>query len=82
MSTIEKIITKLKRRPSDFKWKDVTKILLHFEYHQLEGGGSRIKFYNNEKNSLLNIHKPHNPKTLRPYQVDSILSRLKEDGYI
>ncbi|MCP3891672.1 MAG: type II toxin-antitoxin system HicA family toxin [Desulfobulbaceae bacterium] len=82
MPALSKALDKLQNKPTDFKWPQVERIMLHFGYKLLQGDGSRVKFYNKEKNSLLLLHKPHNPKTLRPYQVDLIINKLKEDGYI
>lgn len=82
MSAIFKAIEKLKRRPSDLKWNEVSKIMGHYGYEILQGKGSRIKFYHSEKDSLVSLHKPHNPKTLRLYQIDMIINRLEEDGLI
>jgi len=56
--------------------------MTHFGYELIQGDGSKAKFFNKDKRSLLLIHKPHNPKTLRPYQVKEIVAKLKEDGYL
>jgi len=56
--------------------------MLYFGYKKLEGDGSRVKFYHKEKNELLSLHKPHNPKTLRLYQINKAISRLERDGFL
>lgn len=82
MSAITKSINRLKSKPKDLKWSEVTRVMGNFGYNVLEGSGSRMKFYHPEKDTLVSLHKPHNPKTLRPYQIEEILSRLEEDGFI
>jgi len=70
VSKIKKALAKIQSKPTNFTWNDLVRIMLYFGYQQLEGSGSRVKFYHQKKDTLLNIHKPHNPKTLRPYQID------------
>lgn len=82
MSKISKALAKIQTKPTDFTWSELVRIMLHFGYTQLEGDGSRVKFYHKEKDTLLALHKPHNPKTLRPYQITNTISRLERDGFI
>lgn len=82
MSVITKAIDRLKRKPTDFKWSELTRIMNHFGYQTLEGSGSRVKFYHPEKDSIVNLHRPHNPKTLRKYQIEDVLNQLGEDGFV
>jgi hypothetical protein len=82
VAKIDKAIGRIKSKPTNFTWNELVKIMLHFGYQQLEGSGSRVKFYHKEKDSLLNIHKPHNPKTLRPYQIEAAITRLERDQFI
>ena len=82
MSKIKKTLAKIQTKPTDFTWNDLVRIMLHFGYQQIEGSGSRVKFYHSEKDSLLSIHKPHNPKTLRPYQIENTIALLKGDQFI
>lgn len=82
MASIDKKILELQSKPKGFRWDDTEAIMIHFGYRLLEGNGSRVKFYHPEKDSVLSLHKPHNPKTLRPYQVIDILKKLREDGFL
>ncbi|MEN8256950.1 MAG: type II toxin-antitoxin system HicA family toxin [Thermodesulfobacteriota bacterium] len=82
MSKIDKIIARLKSRPKDFTWDELTRVMFHFGYTQLEGGGSRVKFFHKDKMSVFNLHRPHKPKILRGYQIKEALSRLETDGFI
>ena len=82
MSKIKKALARIKSKPSDFTWNELTKVMIYFGYRQLEGSGSRVKFYHDQKDTLLAIHRPHNPKTLRPYQVEEVINRLERDGFL
>lgn len=82
MSKIKKVLAKIHTKPTDFTWDELTRIMSYFGYKKLEGDGSRVKFYHKEKNTLLAIHKPHNPTTLRPYQINDTISRLERDGFL
>jgi hypothetical protein len=82
VAKIDKILGRLRSKPKDFTWEDLTRIMQHFGYKKLEGSGSRVKFYHEEKNTLFSMHKPHHPKTLRPYQIESAISRLEKDQFI
>ncbi len=82
MSKIKKALAKLQSKPTDFTWDELKRIMLSFGYKMLEGDGSRVKFYHKEKNKLLSLHKPHNPKTLRPYQIEKAINRLERDGFL
>ena len=82
MSKIKKALAKIQTKPTDFTWKELVRIMLHFGYKQLEGDGSRVKFYHEKNDTFLALHKPHNPKTLRTYQIDGAINRLKRDGFI
>lgn len=82
MSKKNKTIDKLKTRPRDFTWDELVQVMTQFGYTQIEGGGSRVKFFHGEKMSVFNLHRPHNPKTLRGYQIKEALERLEADGFI
>lgn len=85
MSSFKKALERLKNKPSDLKWNEINRILKQLGYDQLKSGktsGSRVKFYNKDKKSLLSLHKPHNPEIVRKYQIEYILTKLKEDGVI
>lgn len=82
MSQQEKLLAKLTARPEprDFKWSELVKLLNGYGFKEIKGKGSRRKFYHSETNTLINIHEPHPRKTLKPYQVKNIVTKLKEIG--
>lgn len=85
MGNIDKLIERLKSEPKDFTWKELKRIMTYLGYGELSHGktsGSRVKFHNKELNSLINLHRPHNPEILKPYQLEYILEKLSEVGLI
>lgn len=84
MARIEKLIVKLLSNPVDFTWDELIKILSHFGYKEIKGGktgGSRRKFADTHKN-LISLHKPHPKLILKRYQIEDVVSFLKEKGHI
>ena len=83
MSRAEKALARLQSKPKDFKWGEATTILNRYGFKPLNTcGSSHKKFYNQEKDILINICRPHPRDILRQYQLDEIIVVLKEAGYI
>ncbi len=80
MSKHQKLLQKLFRKPTDFKWAELTTLLHFFGYERIEGDGSRVKFINRELDSYIGAHKPHPGNTLKAYTVKDIVEKLKEAG--
>ncbi len=78
MSTIEKLIGQLLSRPTDMRFNQVETLLRHLGYELFEGRGSRVKFKNEEMNSIISFHKPHGSNSLKLYQIDQIIEKLTE----
>ena len=80
MSKVEKQINRLKSKPKDFTYNEAKNLLNNLGFYENNKGktsGSRIVFinYNNIK---IEIHKPHPSNTLKPYQIEIILSKLRK----
>ena len=85
MANLTKKVTRLLFKPKDFTWKEATSLLKSLGYLQVntgKTGGSRVRFYNKEVDSMLIFHRPHNPPILKPYQVDYLIDNLKEVNLI
>jgi len=85
MSSIDKILDRLKNKPNDFTISELTRILRYLGFKMVKSGktsGSRIKYYHQHTNILISLHNPHNPKTLRKYQIDLVLEKLTEGKLI
>ena len=70
---------RLCKRPKDFTWDELEKLLAAYGFQQLKGGktcGSRRKFYNEASQEVLDLHKPHPGNILKPYQLDLIIEKL------
>ena len=70
---------RLCKRPKDFTWDELEKLLAAYGFQQLKGGktgGSRRKFYNEASQEVLDLHKPHPGNILKPYQLDVIIEKL------
>jgi len=84
MSKKEKLIKRFISRPSDFEFNELITLLGCFGYTIAKSGktsGSRVAFEDN-KGDYLRIHKPHPRNILKLYQVDDILTSLKERGLL
>ena len=84
MSKKEKLIRRLLSRPKDFTFGELVTLLGYFDYYVDNAGktsGSRVTFLN-DGDDVIRIHKPHLRNTLKPYQVDGIISDLEERSLI
>jgi len=62
----------------------LTTILGYFNYKQVHLGktsGSRVAFSNGE-GDFIRFNKPHPRNILKPYQVEDIITALKERGLL
>jgi hypothetical protein len=79
MSKIEKLIGRLKSRPKDFTWEEMTRVLKYYGYEEMpkgKTGGSRRKFINNKK-LIISLHEPHPKNILKAYQLEIIIQHLE-----
>jgi hypothetical protein len=84
MSKNKKLLKRLKSRPVDFTWDELTRLLGGFGYQLAKKGktgGSRRRFIH-ETNPLICLHEPHPQKVLKRYQIDQILELLTEEGLL
>ncbi|HOX91680.1 MAG TPA: type II toxin-antitoxin system HicA family toxin [Spirochaetales bacterium] len=79
MSKEEKLIQRLLKRPKDFTYNELKKVLVHFGYIENrvdKTSGSRVAFINNETKHIIRLHKPHPNNELKQYQIDQIIEEL------
>jgi len=81
MGTINKLIQRFRKRPKDFTFNELKRLLNHFGYVQSDSGGSRVVFVNNRTGHKIKLHKPHPGKILKIYQINYIEDELKQKGY-
>lgn len=80
MSKIEKLIERLKTKPKDFRWDELTKVLKHYEFKEQDHGktsGSRRSF-SHKSVSNIDLHKPHPKPVVKHYQIKEVLEKIKE----
>jgi hypothetical protein len=82
MSKFQKALDRLKSKPRDFTWRELQSIMLHFEYEELKGAGSRRKFINVKTKISVSLHEPHPKPVLKMYAVELIIEHLKEEGLL
>jgi len=80
MSKKTKLLKKFLEVPpkKDLTFEELETLLLSCEYVKLEGKGSAVKFYHQEKDNLINLHKPHPSNILKVYLIKQIQVKLKE----
>ncbi|MCT7908529.1 type II toxin-antitoxin system HicA family toxin [Arcobacter lacus] len=80
MSKKDKLLIKFLEIPQrkDLTFKELNTLLISLGFEKIEGAGSAVKFYNKEKDLLINLHKPHPSDILKVYLVKQIQNKLKE----
>ena len=85
MTKLDKLIKKIKSNPKDFTWNELSKLLSNLGFEEFDSGktsGSRRKFYNKEKDLIINLHKPHPQPILKHYAIKQVRELLKEEELI
>ena len=80
MSKLEKEIKRLQSKPKDFTYDEAKRILNNFGFYENNKGktsGSRVVFIN-KNNTKIDLQKPHPKNTLKTYQINKLLQKLKE----
>ena len=80
MSKKEKLLKKFLEKPpkKDLTFDELETLLISCGYKKLEGKGSVVKFYNEDRDNLINLHKPHPSNILKTYLVKQTQEKLKE----
>jgi predicted RNA binding protein YcfA (HicA-like mRNA interferase family) len=82
MSSKQKLIARLKSKPRDFKWKEVVTLCSSLGFVEIQGNGSRVKFYNEKLDLALFFHRPHPSNIVKEYVVRQLLKSLEEKELI
>ncbi|MCL1833194.1 MAG: type II toxin-antitoxin system HicA family toxin [Leptospirales bacterium] len=83
MGIKEKLIVRLKSIPKDFTFDEMSTALISMGFDissKGKTGGSRVKFQ--KDNIPIFLHRPHNRKELREYQIRQVLEILEKEGLI
>lgn len=84
MSRKEKLLKRIKGRPRDFTWDELTSLLKSLGYEQAKPGttgGSRRRFVH-ETYPTITLHKPHPSNVLKMYQISQIIELLENEGLL
>jgi hypothetical protein len=79
MSIHEKLKSRLRKKPSDFSFKELRTLLNGLGYVESQGGqtsGSRVTFFNKKLNHIIKLHRPHPGNILKNYQVKQLVDTL------
>jgi hypothetical protein len=80
MSKKDKLLKKFLQTPpkKDLTFKELESMLISCGFEKFEGTGSAVKFYNGEKDILINLHKPHPSDILKVYLIKQVQTKLSE----
>ena len=84
MTKVDKLLKRFKSKPKDFTYEELVQVLKYFGYTELAMGkttGSAKKF-KNDKNDLINFHKPHPNNIIKSYVINQIIEKLERNGLI
>jgi len=81
MTKRDKQLAKLLSKPATFKWRELCGVLSGLGFSQLEGSGSRVKFYHKETSIIINLHNPHPENTVPEYAIRRVAETLIRMGY-
>ena len=80
MGKKDKLLKKFLAKPikKDLTFDELSTLLLACGFIKIEGAGSAVKFYNQSKDILINLHKPHPSNILKIYLIKQIQEKLKD----
>ena len=82
MSKINKLLLRLKSKPKDFTWEELVTLLTKLGFTELQGSGSRVKFYHHDLNRIIHLHKPHPAKILKHYVLNEVIEILTRENLL
>ena len=82
MSKQDKLIEKLLNPQAVMTWQELATLLRSFDYRQVQGSGSRVKFDNGNPLAAISLHKPHPGNELKSYVKRLVAQHLKDGGLI
>jgi len=80
MGKKDNLLKKFLAKPikKDLTFDELSTLLLACGFIKIEGAGSAVKFYNQSKDILINLHKPHPSNILKIYLIKQIQEKLKD----
>jgi hypothetical protein len=77
MTSNEKLIDRFRKKPKDFSYDELRRLLGFWGYVEKQDTGSRVVFMNEKTKHKIKLHKPHPGKILKQHQLDFIENELK-----
>jgi len=59
MTTLKKLIDRFRKKPKDFSYDELKRLLGFLGYNEKQGAGSRVVFINEKTNHKIKLYKPH-----------------------
>ena len=84
MDRHDRLLERLRRRPRDFTWEELTTLLRRLGFRPVRPGrtaGSRRRFIPPD-GWAISLHEPHPARILKRYQIDQVLETLAREGLI
>ena len=85
MGQKDKLIERLKKRPKDFTFDELERLLGYLSFYKDNKGrtsGSKVLFRSDIHSVQLLLHKPHPGNELRDYQIKQIIEALEQEDLI
>jgi hypothetical protein len=82
MSKLQKAVSRLLAKPSDYTWNELHSLMAGFGYELRTTGGSGRKFFDPVTRALFFMHEPHPSKILKAYQVRAVIQFLRNERKI
>ena len=75
-----------KQTPKDIKWNDLRSLLLSLGFEEVQGSGSRVRFYKSGESGgrglMIRLHRPHPEKVCGPLMIRDVVQTLKTWGLL
>lgn len=85
VSRAAKLLQRFLRKPKDFSYDELARLLKAFGYVEAprgHSGGSRVAFINRDTQDVIRMHRPHPANVMKTYQLELIEEHLREEGYL
>lgn len=85
MGRLDKIIDRIKNGSGTISYAELRYVLGQLGYSEIKSGktsGSRVGFFNKQKNLLIRLHRPHPSNELKDYQLKLIRLHLVQNDLI
>ena len=85
VSRSAKLLQRFYRKPKDFSYGELRRLLNSFGYAETSSGrsgGSRVAYIHPDTRDVIRLHRPHPTNIMKSYQLELIEEHLKEKGYL